>query len=243
MPSQAILKKIAALKLSKYRQKYGQFTVEGRKGVDEVIHSRYKVHSILATSEFAEKNSVPHGTEIIPEIQMKQISQFATAPGILALAETLNYNVSNLNDNAPITLCLDGISDPGNLGTIIRTADWFGINQVVLSTDCTDFYNAKTLSSTMGSFTRCVFVYTDLAGFLKDKNSVGCFLSGTDVNQFKPKSPIFLVVGSESHGIRDSIAKIIREKITIPGYGKAESLNAGIAAGIVMEKIARFLAG
>lgn len=208
--------------------------MEGRKGVDEVIHSNYEVHSILSTEAYADKNSIPNNTEFIDPREMQRLSSFNTAPGILALVEMKNFEYDDFDENANITLCLDGISDPGNLGTIIRTADWFGINQIVLSPDCTDFYNPKTLSATMGSFSRCKFVYQNLETVLQDVNSAGLFLEGTSIAAYRPQLPLFLVVGSESHGIRKEIQKIIKDKITITGYGKAESLNAGVAAGIAM---------
>lgn len=167
---------------------------------------------------------------------MAAISGFSTAPGILALAEMKEFNAEDFDLDAPITLCLDGIADPGNLGTIIRTADWFGVNQILMSHNCTDFYNPKSLSATMGSFTRCTFAYTDLSVFLAGRNAVGCFLDGIDLYKFKPDFPMFLVIGSESQGISGPVAKYIDNRITIPGYGKAESLNAGVAAGIVLEK-------
>ncbi len=241
MPSQALLKKIAALQSQKFRQKYGQFTVEGRKAVEELIHSRYKVLSILATEHYLTRNSLNHEHEIISEKEMSRISAYSTPPGILALSEIINFDKESPDPDASITLCLDGISDPGNLGTLIRTADWFGIQQIVLSEDCTDFYNPKTLSATMGSFTRCKFWYTDLAEFLKNKNAAGAYLDGVDVQKFRPQFPLLLLIGSESHGIRDEVGKQLKQKITIPGYGMAESLNAAVAAGIIMEHITRQL--
>ncbi len=115
--------------MPKYRQKYGQFTVEGRKGVDELIHSRYDIQHILVTKAYITKNEIPPMAEIIDEKEMQKLSSFSTAPGVLAVANTLEFKPTDLNSQAAITLCLDGISDPGNLGTIIRTADWFGIHQ------------------------------------------------------------------------------------------------------------------
>lgn len=239
MLSLSNVKKIASLKSTRYRQKYGQFTVEGRKGVDELIHSNFKVEFILATKTYADRWGVPEQTLIVTDAEMKLISAFTTAPGILAVAEIRTFTMDAIDPQAPITLVLDGISDPGNLGTLIRTADWFGIHQIVLSPDCTDFYNPKALSATMGSFTRPTFVYTELSTFLKDKNTMGCLLDGTDIAEVRPEMPLYLVVGSESHGIRPELVKQMKHKVTIPGYGHAESLNAAVAAGIVMEKMAR----
>lgn len=215
--------------------------MEGRKGVAELIHSTYSIHTIVATAAYADKNQIDAPYEVIAQEEMKRVSAFSTPPGILALAEIKSYAMEDLDMEFPLTLCLDGISDPGNLGTIIRTADWFGVSQVVMSEDCTDFYNPKCLSATMGSFTRCKHVYTDLVEFLKGRNTMGCFLNGTDVAEVKAEVPVFLVVGSESHGIRKPLEQLINQRVTIPGYGEAESLNAGIAAGIVLERLSRAL--
>lgn len=239
MLSLSNVKRIASLKSTRYRQKYGQFSVEGRKGVDELIHSNFKVEFILATKTYADRWGVPEQALIVTDAEMKLMSAFTTAPGILAVAEIRAFTMDALDPQAPITLVLDGISDPGNLGTLVRTADWFGIHQIVLSPDCTDFYNPKALSATMGSFARPTFVYTELSTFLKDKNTMGCLLDGTDIADVTPEVPLYLVVGSESHGIRTELVKQMKHKVTIPGYGHAESLNAAVAAGIVMEKMAR----
>jgi len=213
--------------------------VEGRKGVEELIHSDYVVHNILATEKYLERNSSSAITEIISDSEMQKLSSFTTAPGILAVASM--RNTAHVNWDVPVICCLDGISDPGNLGTIIRTADWFGFHHFLLSEDCTDFYNPKSLSATMGSFTRCYFKYADLATELENKNAAACVLNGFAIADWKPEFPLYLVIGSESHGIRESLLPKLRDKITIPGYGGAESLNAAIAAGIVMEKLSRSL--
>lgn len=215
--------------------------MEGRKGVHEVIHSNYAVIAILCTQAYASKNSVPDGAEWIDEKEMQRLSSFSTAPGLLAVVEMKHFDLQNVDSQASVTLCLDGISDPGNLGTLIRTADWFGMNQLVLSPDCTDFYNPKCLSATMGSFSRCKFVYADLPAFLANKTAVGCFLEGLDIDEYLPQPPVCLVIGSESHGIRPEVEMVLSQKLTIPGYGKAESLNAAVAAGIAMEKLSRAL--
>lgn len=205
--------------------------------MNEIIHSNYRLHGVLVTKEYKTKHPESQFSDVITEAEMRRISSFQSPPGILAYADIKNYSWTDLDSEASITLCLDGISDPGNLGTIIRTADWFGITNLVLSSDCADFYNAKVVAATMGSFTRARFVYGDLRDYLKNKASAGCFLDGIEINNFKPDFPLCLVIGSESHGISKEIEAVLGNRLTIRGYGQAESLNAGIAAGIVMERL------
>jgi TrmH family RNA methyltransferase len=234
MPSQSVLKSIAALKISKYRQKYGQFLVEGSKNVHELIHSDYEINTILATSAFLSAHSIDAACETITAGEMKKISAFATPPGIVAVAKTRKFLPESVDWTANIILALDQIADPGNLGTIVRSADWFGINQIILSENCTDFYNAKTIAATMGSFARCKFVYTNLAECLQNRNTYGLFLDGKSMQNVKIEEPAILVIGSESHGISKQLEKIIQYKVKITGKGKAESLNAGVAASIAL---------
>lgn len=215
--------------------------MEGRKNVYELIHSNYAIDSLLATSGFLEKNKGFENAEIVSDSDYRKISSFDSAPGILAVAKQLNFSANEIDENSSIILALDRIADPGNLGTIIRTADWFGVNQIILSEGCTEFYNPKTISATMGSFARCKFIYTDLPKWLKGKNAYGCFLNGSDVHQMNPISPLILVIGSESHGISAEVESVIANRITIPGAGNTESLNASIAAAIALDNISRIL--
>jgi RNA methyltransferase, TrmH family len=241
MPSQAVLKQIASLKILKYRQKYGQFIVEGRKNVHELIHSKYQVDNLLATAGFLDKNQGFENAEIISDAEYRKLSNFETPPGILGVARTIQYRSEDIDEEASIIIALDKIADPGNLGTIIRTADWFGVNQIIMAEGCTDFYNPKTINATMGSFARCKFIYTDLPKWLIGKNSYGCFLNGINIHQLELVSPVVLVIGSESHGISQNVESVISNRITIPGAGNAESLNASIAAGIAIDNISRIL--
>lgn len=223
--------------MPKYRQKYGQFMVEGRKNVLEVFHSGWSIVRILATLEGIDGLQLPFEPEIISRQDYAKISQMDTPPGLCAIVEVQEWTVDQIDFGQPVVLALDGISDPGNLGTILRTADWFGFRQVLMSGDCTDVYNAKCIAASMGSFTRMKWVYGNLQEWLKDKQVLGCFMDGDDVGSIQPNYPLVLMVGSEAHGIREDAAATVDRRISIPGMGKTESLNAGVAAGIVMHSL------
>ncbi len=138
-------------------------------------------------------------------------------------------------------LVLDDLRDPGNLGTIIRTADWYGINHIVASEETADFYNPKTISATMGSFCRVNVFYTDLIEFFSDNKLpvLGTFLDGADVHQFDFGKGGLIVIGNESNGISGALNKFISHRISISKIGGAESLNAAVATGIVLDNIFR----
>ena len=211
--------------------------VEGRKNVLEVFHSGWSIVRILATLEGIGGLQLPFEPEIISRQDYAKISQMDTPPGLCAIVEVQEWTVDQIDFGQPVVLALDGISDPGNLGTILRTADWFGFRQVLMSGDCTDVYNAKCIAASMGSFTRMKWVYGNLKEWLMDKQVLGCFMDGDDVGSIQPNYPLVLMVGSEAHGIREDAAATVDRRISIPGMGKTESLNAGVAAGIVMHSL------
>jgi TrmH family RNA methyltransferase len=157
---------------------------------------------------------------------------------VVAIAEKRKLASEPLLKNK-ITLVLDGIQDPGNLGTIIRVTDWFGIDQIVASTDTADLYNSKVVQSTMGSITRVSVWYKDLTTWLS-KSSVpvyGALLNGENIYYLKPIHEGLLVIGNESRGIRENILPFIKHAITIPKKGAAESLNAAMATGIILSHL------
>ena len=136
-------------------------------------------------------------------------------------------------------LILDDIRDPGNLGTIIRTADWFGLKHIIASPETADFYNPKVIAATMGSFTRINVHYTDLAAFIPDSGLpvFGTFLDGSNVREVAFGNGGLIVIGNESNGISPVVERLVTNRITIPRYGKAESLNAAVAAAVVLENV------
>ncbi len=244
MASLAEIKQIASLRYPKFRQKYGQFVVEGRKGVDEVFHSNLKVVKILLTatylSKFGKPNCAENLMEQVSEKEMERMSQMDTPPGILAWMEI--PIVVQKPEHAPFYLILDGISDPSNLGAILRIADWYGLNQVILSSDCTDEYNLKCVTASMGSFTRVKCIRLDLDHFLSGVTTVyGALLNGQSIYEASEKmgqtpQPQALIIGSESHGIRENLLTRINHPVTIPRIGGAESLNASVATGILLDR-------
>ncbi len=226
--------------MSKYRQKYGQFVVEGRKAVEEVFHSGWEVLGIWCTLEFAEKFKPNYPYEIIEEQDSKKLSAFETSPGVFAWVKMPENKA--LNKDVDFILALDGIADPGNLGTIIRLADWYGLNQILVSNDTVDAFNPKVLAASMGSFLRINVVYANLAETLADLQSsfgtaavMGADLQGDSIYSLTIPSKSVLVMGSESHGLRSEVRLVLQRYVTIPRIGAAESLNAGIATAILMD--------
>lgn len=252
MPSQSQLKHLSSLKLSKFRQKYGQFVVEGRKAVEEVFHSRWTVLGIWCTEDFANRHSPNYPYEIMSVSDNKKLSSMETPPGVLAWVETFDFSSDKPRVGAQIsaaegssirqfTLALDGISDPGNLGTLIRLADWYGLSSIVASEDTVDVFNPKVLAASMGSFLRVEVIYAHLPDWIKQfpGTAIGADLDGDSIYTCDVPNRTALVIGSESHGIRQEVKQCLNRFVTIPRIGEAESLNAGIAAAIAMDNLLR----
>ena len=237
MISKSELKFIRSLKIKKYRTAEKRFLVEGEKNVLELLSSDYNVDRLFVTSEFlshysAKLDKIPHSVVSVKEMQ--SASLLTSNDQALAIVSMKDESLVKI-DSARFIIVLDGINDPGNLGTIIRTMDWFGITQLVCSEDTVDFYNPKVIQSTMGSFTRIQIRYTRLTDFLSTYKGrkIGADISGTPLSDIGISLPAAIVMGSESHGIRPEIRTLLDEFITISKIGKAESLNVGIATGII----------
>jgi RNA methyltransferase, TrmH family len=139
-----------------------------------------------------------------------------------------------------ITIALDTIQDPGNFGTIIRTADWFGVEHIICSAGCADMYNPKVVQSTMGSLARVNIFYTDLTNWLQENNSFKKYaadLDGKNIGTIKNIKEAIIIIGNEGKGISNDVMKLVDEKITIPKIGDAESLNAAVATGIILSHL------
>lgn len=231
-------KLINSLLKKKFRQKYNKFVVEGIKNVTEVLQSPVKVHRIYSTETlFPDFESI---TIIVSFAELKKISQQVTPNTVLALCELPEEKEIQTDG---IILILDNVRDPGNLGTLIRTADWFGIQQIVCSKETVDVYNPKVIQSSMASFTRVQLNYVDLATFLSTyKNPVlGAFMEGDSIYSSTLPQEAALLLGNEANGISDDLLPFVTQKVSIPLLNESqqsESLNVAISAGIIMGEFA-----
>jgi len=249
MLTENIRKHLKKLQQKKYRHEFGEFTVEGLKGVEEALASGFFVKTIIIEEEKQNEMTLPLFVDAGPEIlyaaksDIKDMKTTETFPGIMAVVSMPQKKLSDFDFSQTI-ICLDGVKDPGNMGTIIRTADWFGIKNILLSEDCVDPYNEKVVRSTMGSIFRTHIVESknlaeDLAGLTKQHYAVvGLQMQGANVFATKFENKTVFVFGSESHGIGDKIQSLLTQSCTIPKVGQAESLNVGVAVGIVLAQIA-----
>lgn len=239
MLSKNELKYIQSLCQKKQRQATGMFLAEGPKIVDELLNSHFTVNKVYATDEWdAGKLADPSILTRVSAHELAKISGLQTPQQILAVARQYWPDAAPLL-NQKITLVLDGIQDPGNLGTIIRIADWFGIQEIVCSLDTVDCYNPKVVQATMGSLLRVKIWYEALPAFLAKQQMpiLGALLSGQSVYATQVDDPSLLVIGNEAKGIREELLPLINQPISIPGKGGAESLNAGVATGILVSHL------
>lgn len=236
MPSRAKIKQYQQLKSKKFRQKYGLFVVEGLKSINELADSAWHTEIVVCTAHFYKEqaDSFRHTLEVISDEDFRLISNHKNPQGVLAIAR---YN-EVVSTPTPWQIALDGINDPGNLGTIIRIADWYGINTIYASQDCVDVYNSKTIQSTMGSFLRVKVIEGDLAALLAEKHVYATLLNGQNIRAMDAPKTGVLLIGNEANGIRpELLAKLSHTSITIPGGGHTESLNAAMAAAICCERL------
>ncbi len=244
MLSKNNIKYIRSLKLKKFRQKYNNFVVEGDKISKEMLlHKNLVIENIYALPEWIETNAgllKVHKKKLtaISEKELKMITFLTTPNEVLIIARTLPEEVDDALVNNGLSLFLDGIQDPGNLGTIIRTADWFGIKTVFCSEDCVSLYNPKTLQATMGAFLRVQVIpigFSVLVSKFPKLPVFGTVTDGKNIFDAKLEKRGIIVIGSEGQGISAPVLEGINFKLTIPpgDSGGAESLNAAVAAGIV----------
>lgn len=229
------IKYIRSLANKKYRQKHGSFIVEGTKSVLEFMNSEYITELICVTPDWLDNNSIAlDESKLLLTSNLEQISMLKNSPGILAVLrqkENLKFKKQK-----GVNLILDNLNDPGNLGTIIRTADWFGLNQIICSLNSVDCYNPKVIQSSMGSLSRVDVVYSDLVKLVSNQNLpvYGADISGKSYRDLNLPNEYFLIIGNESNGISPTLRAIINEYVTINKIGKAESLNAAISAAILL---------
>ena len=236
-------KYIQSLGHKKVRDEEGVYIAEGPKIVGELLASpSAHILKIFGLHDWIEANNqLLSNAEIveIDEQDLTKISQLTTPNKVLALLKKPQPPVSVSLKNQ-VSLVLDTIQDPGNLGTIIRIADWFGITQLICSRDCADAYNPKVVQSTMGSIARVQLLYTDLTDWLEAQKDVPVYatvLDGEDITSTGRIKEGMVVIGNESKGISETILQRVDKRITIPRKGKAESLNAAVATGIVLSHL------
>ena len=236
MLSKSQQKLINSLQNKKFRNKTGLFVVEGVKGVDEFIKSDFKLKELFATENLF---NLPF--QLVSEVELKKISNLKTPNKTLALFE-IPESKGLLEEG--LIVALDNLRDPGNLGTIIRLCDWFGVEQIICDEGTVDCYNPKVVQATMGSLTRVQIQYLDLAAYLEETSLpiYGAFMEGVNVYSTVLPEAAILVMGNEANGISSKIESKISLKLSIPSYGKqqtAESLNVATATAILLSEFRR----
>ena len=235
------IKHIKSLQIKKNRYYLSQFIIEGEKMVEELLSSKMSINRIFGTKKWIDKNSSKLSlTEfnVVTESELAMISNLTNPNNVLALVN-INPSKFNYNDLNSITLILDEINDPGNLGTIIRLCDWFNVSNIICSKNSVDVFNSKVVQSSMGSLFRVNIFYKDLISFFNDcpydRPIYGTFLSGVNIKDVVIEKDSFIIMGNEANGISRSIELLVDERLTINNIGgKAESLNIASATSILL---------
>ncbi len=243
MLSKARIKYIKSLQIKKYRKQEQRFVVEGEKCVAELLQSDFTVDWLVCTESFAGQyasllSSFRGELMLVQPSQLAGLGDLKTNTSALAVVRMKPNEPPAVRPDSWL-LALDDIRDPGNLGTIIRIADWYGAAGIVASLTTTDWHNAKVIQATMGSFVRIQVWYTALPDFLAHLQVpvIGAFLQGQDVHCFRAPRGGVLVIGNESAGISDQVAQCVQHRVTIPRYGRAESLNAAVATAVLLDNL------
>ena len=237
------VKYIQSLGQKKSRDIENRFIAEGPKLVNELLTAENcRIFQLLALRGWIDENpNAGNQAEMIElsDVELEKISQLTSPNQVLAVIEKILWK-GDPEIQGNISLALDTIQDPGNMGTIIRLADWFGIKNIFCSTDCADVYSPKVVQASMGSISRVRVEYTDILSWLMENNDVRIYaavLDGRDITKMEKISEGIIVIGNESKGINTEMLKLANVQITIPGKGKAESLNAAVATGIILSHL------
>ena len=240
MISKNQIKFVKSLQKKKFRLESKCFVVESSKNVNEILNSNYKVQQIYATKNWIEKHNIRDDVSInqVNQNELQRISSLKTASDVLAVVHIPTKE--NYFDFSGINIVLDDVKDPGNLGTIIRICDWFGVKNIYCSKETVDVYNPKVIQSTMGSISRVNVIYTDIKKMIQEIDLnvkvYGAVMDGDDISQIKVNKNSLIVFGNESNGISKEIKDVISERITINKIGEAESLNVASSAAIILNK-------
>ena len=264
MLTKAELQRLRSLREKKSREAAGLFVVEGEKVVGELLAAGFPLVEIYATDAWTTSNASvagdlsdvggvpsprlqPHVTPTrLTAAEMARASHFPTPSTVLAVGKISRPPLAAGELARGLTLALDGVQDAGNVGTLVRVADWFACDRVVLSPDCADLFHQKVINASMGSFARVRAHTANLAAALAElaANSprtpiLGCDLAGDDVHALPPLRDAVIVIGSEGRGLSPAVAALVTRRVTIPRFGGAESLNAAVAAAIVCDNLRR----
>lgn len=240
MVSKSQIKLITSLEQKKGRTKNGLFLVEGIKGISEILDSNLELNSLYTTTEIFK--SAPSKTFLINEEELKRISRLKSPQTAVALFKIPKSKSVSLKG---LVVALDGVRDPGNLGTIIRLCDWFGIETLLCSNDTVDCYNPKVIQATMGSITRVSISYVDLQEIIlenKPSTVIGTFLEGEDLYKTTLPEEGILILGNEANGISTKVEQLVSIKINIPQFGNSqstESLNVATATAVLLGEFKR----
>ncbi|MBI4930344.1 MAG: RNA methyltransferase [Bacteroidetes bacterium] len=242
MISKSKIKFVRSLHQKKYRDAEGLFIAECPKVVNELLHSNYRAKEIFATNQFkVHPDFYRDKVQEISEKELESISALTTPNQVLAVFEivTQQFTINSVSDK--LVLALDDIRDPGNMGTIIRIADWFGINHILCSETCVDIYNPKTVQASMGSMARVCAHYVNLGNTLKNSKPVyAAVLDGKNIYSEKLSSTGVILIGNESKGISENLIKCVSNKISIPNFSSgADSLNAAVATAVICSEFRR----
>lgn len=241
MLSKNQIKLITSLKQKKYRKQHQLFIAEGKKVIDELLQSNFELDSLFVTNENLFTSVSKSKINAVTDVELKKISVLTTANDCLAL-----FKIPNIEENElkGLVLALDDVRDPGNLGTIIRLCDWFGIETLLCSEATVDVYNPKVVQATMGSISRVNIIYTNLEKALQETSLpvFGTFMDGENIYQKALAKEGIIVMGNEANGISTEIEALVTQKIAIPRFGKlqqTESLNVATATAIILSEFKR----
>ncbi|MCM4158585.1 RNA methyltransferase [Antarcticibacterium flavum] len=240
MVSKSQIKLITSLEQKKYRTKNGLFIVEGKKGIQEFLNSTFELETLFTIEDSF--NAPASKTLMVKEEELKKISRLHSSQTALALFKIPEETLPELSG---LTVALDGVRDPGNLGTIIRLCDWFGVKELLCSGDTVDCYNPKVVQASMGSLTRVKLHYHDLQEVVNNNTQLpvmGTFLEGENVYTATLPASGIIILGNEANGISTTVEELVTQKLTIPQFGaeeNTESLNVATATAILLSEFRR----
>ena len=239
------------LEKKKFREKYNLFKIEGEKLVNEALLSNFQVHTIIAKEKWLKEHEKKINNFQLVEVserEMEKLSNFKSPPEVIALIKIPEQKWQEEHIRHSLSVILNGVQDPGNLGTILRVCDWFGIHSIFCDTDCAHAFNPKSIQASMGAIFRVHVFYLDLLEFIpqfvnSDFHCYGTFLDGDNIYQTSLQNTGFIVMGNEGKGISPEIEPFISQKLTIPRFAESsystESLNVGVATGIILSEFKR----